>query len=133
VQYCWMADSEPASIEDFRSALAERGTDYLLVNQPDSNSAHIRFLGIFKGSPVIWDATVRALAYRQVGKARDNAVPRRQYIEIAPEGYPLRRITVGLNVAAIDPPALQKTIIMIRKYKRLHSGRHEFGAAANPG
>ena len=39
----------------------------------------------------------------------------------------MRSITIGLNVAAIDPPVLLKTTIMIRKYKRLRVGRHEFG------
>jgi hypothetical protein len=39
----------------------------------------------------------------------------------------MRSITIGLNVTAIDPPVLLKTTIMIRKYKRLHAGRHEFG------
>jgi hypothetical protein len=128
-----MVDSEPPSIEEFRSALAESGTEYILVGRPDGKSAHIRFLGVFNQLPVIWDATVRALAYGHADSGYVNVVPQRQYIEIAAEGFPLRRITVGLNVAVIDPPTLQKTIIMVRKYKRLHSGRHEFGAAAGPG
>ena len=104
-----------------------------MVSPSDGNSARIRFLGMFEDSPVIWDATVRALARGRPEQGCVNAAPQRQYLEIAPQGLPLRRITVGLNVTAIDPPVLLKTIIMVRKYKRLHSGRHEFGAAASTG
>ena len=122
-----MSDTETPSIEGFLSALAECGEDYLLVSQPDSTTAHIRFPGTFEDAPVIWDATVRALRYRNGGNEGIDTPTRRQYIDIAPEGFPMRSITIGLNVTAIDPPVLLKTTIMIRKYKRLHTGRHEFG------
>jgi hypothetical protein len=117
-----MNDSGPVLIEDFRSALAECGKDYILISQSGSDTAHIRFLGTFAASPVIWDATVQTMKYR-------DASAQRQYIDIAPQGFPLRCITIGLNVPAVDPPVLLKTITMIRKYKRLHAGRHEFGTA----
>jgi hypothetical protein len=122
-----MSDTETLSIEGFLSALAECGEDYLLVSQPDSATAHIRFPGTFEDAPVIWDATVRALQCRDGEHEGIDTPPRRQYIDIAPEGFPMRSITIGLNVTAIDPPVLLKTTIMIRKYKRLHAGRHEFG------
>jgi hypothetical protein len=128
-----MADSGLAAIEDFRLALAKCGADYITVSPSDGNSAHIRFLGMFEDSPVIWDATVVALARGHSEQGCDNAVPQRQYLEIAPQGPSLRRIRVGLNVAAIDAAVLLKTIIMVRKYKRLHTGRHDLGAAASPG
>ena len=114
-------------MEGFLSALAESGEDYLLVSQSDCATAHIRFPGTFENAPVIWDATVRALQCRKDGNGGFDAPQRRQYIDIAPQGFPMRGITIGLNVAAIDPPVLLKTTIMIRKYKRLRVGRHEFG------
>jgi hypothetical protein len=132
VRYCLMVEAAPVSIEDFRNTLAERGTDYILVSQSGSDRAHIRFLGVFENSPVIWDATIRALAHGRPGNACVKTDAQRQYLEIAPHGFPLRGIAVGLNIATIDHAALLKTIIMIRKYKRLHSGRHEFGSAARP-
>jgi hypothetical protein len=128
-----MTDSEPAVFEDFRQALAKCGADYLMVSPCNGKSARIRFLGVFEDAPVIWDATIRALACGRPEKGGVNTTPQRQYLEIAPKGLALRCITVGLNVAAIDPPALLKTIIMVRKYKRLHAGRHEFGTATVPG
>jgi hypothetical protein len=122
-----MSDTETVSMEGFLSALAESGEDYLLVSQSDSATAHIRFPGTFENAPVIWDATVRALQCRNGENEAIDAPQRRQYIDIAPQGFPMRSIAIGLNVAAIDPPVLLKTAIMIRKYKRLRVGRHEFG------
>jgi len=34
---------------------------------------------------------------------------------------------VVLDIPRIDEPAILRTIIMIRNYKRLYPGRHEFG------
>jgi hypothetical protein len=34
---------------------------------------------------------------------------------------------VGLHVERIDPPTVRKAMIMIRRYKRLRRGRHEYG------
>jgi hypothetical protein len=59
-----MDNPAPTSVEDFRSTLASCGKDYIQVDQPGSETAHIRFPGIFDDAPIIWDATVRALEYR---------------------------------------------------------------------
>lgn len=101
-------------VEEFSSSLAERGLEYQLVSRSGRGKVHIRFTGRFGGSPVIWDATICAQEF-----------PR--YIEVAENGYPVRRIAIGLNIAEIDHAAILRTMIMIRKYKRLHAGRHEFG------
>jgi hypothetical protein len=92
--------------------------DYELVElAPDGQRAQIRFRGPFEGREVIWDATVLRLA----GEGRS------QFIEVgeatSPQG---RALTVGLRVAVIDEPTLRKTVVMIRGYKRLRRGRHEF-------
>ena len=36
-------------------------------------------------------------------------------------------ITIGLNVPKLDAAVIEKTTIMIRNYKRLQTGRHEYG------
>jgi hypothetical protein len=36
---------------------------------------------------------------------------------------------IGLDVPVIDHPTLLKTLIMVRGYKRLRPGRHDFGPA----
>ena len=36
------------------------------------------------------------------------------------------KIRIGLQLERIDPQVILKTIIMVRKYRRLRTGRHEF-------
>lgn len=101
--------------------------DYQLVEQVGEQSATVEFDGIFEQRPVRWLATIVTLA--QEARTRSKTA-RRSFIEIDPDGenaqgrWPVR---VGLAVAAIDIPTIQKTIIMIRQYRRLRRGHFEFG------
>jgi hypothetical protein len=127
-----MNDATPCSLAQFRRKLEHSGRDYLHVAQPQPGHAHIRFTGPFEGRTILWDATVMTLVhYRGLAGGTDTAQPRRQFIEVGPEQNQLRKLVIGLNVAQINTPVLLKTIIMIRKYKRLHRGRHEYGDACN--
>jgi hypothetical protein len=112
-----MADT-PLSVDEFRAGLADRGEDYQLLGRHGDDEVRIRFTGTFEGADILWDATLRAQGKHHPG---------RQFIDIAGSGHPLRRIVVGLNVDTLDRATLLKTIIMVRNYKRLHTGRHEFG------
>ena len=56
-------------------------------------------------------------------------VQARSFILVHPETAGQRSIEVALPLACIDEPAISKTIVMIRQYRRLHEGRHEYGAA----
>ena len=56
------------------------------------------------------------------------AVAARPFIDIATRGSSIIGIKVGLAVAKLDVATLLKTIIMVRRYKRLRRGRFEFGA-----
>jgi hypothetical protein len=96
-------------------------SDYELL-AADPACARLRFLGRFEGRAVAWDATVRALG---AGAAR-------RYIDIGADGPDGVRLEVGLPLEALDAPALRKCVIMIRQYRRLRRGRHEFGGAARP-
>ncbi len=88
---------------------------------PDGRRAHIRFRGPFEGGEVTWEATVLSLS----GEGD-------QFIEVGEPTAHGRALTVGLRVAAIDEPTLRKTVVMIRRYKRLRRGRHEFFPGARP-
>lgn len=115
-------------IEKFRAELAREGRNYIYTNKPADDRAEIRFLGMFEGSELIWNANVMTLNYYNSHRAQAHLpVTTRQFIEVAETGNTARRITIGLDLTRIDPPALLKTIIMVRKYKRLRTGRHEFG------
>lgn len=112
-----------ACVERFRSELAATGADYLCESDLAGASLggpqlRVRFIGRFEQAEVVWDAHLLAL-----GQAADSA----QFIEIATPTARGRPIRIGLAVARIDRPTLLKTIIMVRNYKRLRLGRHEFG------
>ena len=114
----------------FAHYLAGIGQDYLLVDQCDDQHARLRFCGPFLGQAVVWDCEFVTLAAEQLDwRKHGTAVPPalRNFIDIGeagPHGMPLR---IGLAVARIDQAAIEKMIIMIRNYKRLHRGRHEYG------
>lgn len=114
---------EPAA---FRAYLERRGQDFALLTPLDASTVRLRFTGRIGGREVIWDARLLALAAREHAEDRP-AAGFSQFLDIGepgPAGIPL---TVGLAEQVVDLAVVQKTIIMIRKYKRLHPGRHEYG------
>jgi hypothetical protein len=116
---------DAADIDAFREELESTGREYRLLDRPDEKRVTLQFTGRFQDREVIWNATVVALDRHDGGA--DGPEARRQFIDIAPGDGVMRDIIVGLDLGQIDHPALLKTIIMIRKYKRLQVGRHEFG------
>jgi hypothetical protein len=85
----------------------------------------VTFRGMFQGREVIWEMQLGTLEYFRStpGPVADYRCP---FIEIAEGTGSPRLIRVGLALAIIDEPAIRKTIIMIRNYKRLAPGKHEF-------
>jgi hypothetical protein len=105
--------------------------DYELCAPPEPDRAEIRFEGRFQGRSVTWDAVV--LTLERYHRQHRGSVPARlrQFIDIraAHSQTAGPHVTVGLDVARIDRPTLLKCIIMLRQYKGLRVGRHEFGPA----
>ena len=123
-----MNDSTKATLESFRETLERNGTGFTHTAPAQENCAQIRFIGSFEGRPVIWDATIVTLDHRHAtGGGNERAHPGSQFIEIDEGEGDIRKITIGLQLERIDEQTILKTIIMVRKYKRLHTGRHEFG------
>jgi hypothetical protein len=105
-----------------------RGLSYTLLAAPGAEHARFAFPGSFQGEPMIWDATLLTLArYHADQPDAGQSVVRSAFLEIGGETAHGRAIRVALDVARIDEAAILRTIIMVRQYKRLHSGRHEFG------
>ena len=96
----------------------------------DTSFADFVFEGRFENRTVLWHCHLVTLA-SIAQKSREAS--QRQFIEIEPLAHvpgnekSAINITVGLNLAVIDAAAIKKTSIMIRNYKRLHAGRHEYG------
>lgn len=114
---------------DFEQILAQQGCNYDLLGGLDSPSCHLRFTGKFMGDFVIWDATLMSLTYYLHKLAIDgHSQPgARQFIEIGDDTRHGRQITIALDVPIIDRPTIVKTMIMVRQYKRMCPGRHEYG------
>lgn len=113
-----MSDPVPSQRHAASSAVYE-----LLDTAADGTQAHIRFRGPFEGREVTWDARLHALR-------APRPAARRPFFEISSprrNGIPIR---IGLDVGRLDAPTLHKAVIMVRQYKRLRRGRHEFGEPA---
>ena len=95
-----------------------------------ASAADFEFEGVYENRVIRWHCHLVTLAGIA---AHTGQALQRQFIEIDPQPLshdseiPQLKITVGLNVPAIDDSVIEKTIIMIRNYKRLRSGRHEYG------
>jgi len=123
------AAASSGDAERFCRWLAECGRDYFVVEQSDDRRVYIRFCGPFQGRPVVGDCefmTLAAESERQREIAAGSA-PLRNFIEIGPPGVRGLPLRVGLSLSRIDTPAIEKMIVMIRNYKRLRPGRHEYG------
>ncbi len=124
-----MNDGAGTTLESFRDTLERNGTGFTYTAPVQECCAQIRFIGSFEGRPVIWDATIMALEHTHGTDDRnEQAHPDRQFIEIDEGEGDIRKVRIGLQLHRIDEQTIFKTIIMIRKYKRLHTGRHEFGS-----
>lgn len=110
--------------------------EYTHVEPPHDDHVHVRFTGPFQGQQVTWDASITTLEHEY--RARNNSRrPRidaemRQFIDVGPAQGGTRALQIGLNVEQIDDPVIRKAIIMIRQYKRLYEGRHEYGETWSP-
>ena len=120
-------------ITAFKQKIADTDHDFECLTPLGGGHARFRFIGNFAGEPVIWDAHLYTLAYYvyEVEKKAQVGGSARQFIQVADEGKMGRRLEVGLNLPMIDDSAILKTIIMIRQYKRLAYGRHEYGETIN--
>ncbi len=89
-----------------------------MLDSGDDGYRVVQFAGAFAGREVCWNAVIRRIGADQ-----------RCYIEVGEETPDGIALEIGLTVARIDAPTVLKTITMIRQYRRLRGGRHEWGAA----
>lgn len=120
-----MSNENPQVAEVLRK-LADQELDYLCSATFPSTDVALRFIGPFQNRTVIWDATITTIQRYYEDRHQDVGKP---FIEIKEDTNSIFKLTVGLNLLAIDVPTIKKTIIMIRNYKRLSIGRHEWGDA----
>lgn len=124
-----MADAFEQAAQTLDRRLGETGEEYLLLEMPSSGQCRVQFTGQFNHRHVVWDVCIRTLAdyandIKQVTNQAE--IKLKQFIEIEQADACYRALVV-LKLGEINTAAIGPTIIMIRKYKRLHLGRHEYG------
>jgi len=116
----------------FSQYLRETGQAFLLLSEPGGQVVHVRFTGCFEGREVVWDCHFGTLAggFRYCTQQRETGAEQSRscFIDIGQPGNRGMPLRVCLNLPCIDIPSIRKMIIMIRNYKRLRFGRHEFAA-----
>ena len=120
----------PDGVARLRAELQAHGGDYVILSPLPGKLAHARFLGTFEQREVVWDMHLYTLAHHEQERGR---VP-------TADGFMLRglmiielasadtyHLEVALNVPVIDEPAIKKTIVMMRNYRKLRLGLRTWG------
>lgn len=120
-----MTAEKDARLNEFRRVLKIHQAPFLLHTTLPSDKVYIEFEGVLGNEPVVWHACIRTMQEY----ANHHAMPAdpMQFINIDVLNG-VHKLEVGLNISQIDQSAVERTIIMVRKYKRLRLGRHEYGA-----
>jgi len=118
-------------VEAFRTRLEQSGSDFICTSRLPAAVTTVSFLGQFQSQTVLWNMTLATLAhYRQSESAGIAGAGQRlfncPFIEIDAGVEGVFQLRVGLDLEIIDEPAIKKSIIMIRNYKRLVIGKIEF-------
>jgi hypothetical protein len=95
-----------------------------LIDPPGGISLRLRFEGPFEGRQVVWNATLRALGSSRGDPGQSGASG--NFIEVGEDTADGILLTIGLAVDRIDLPTVHKAVIMIRRFKRLRRGRHQW-------
>jgi len=99
---------------------------YSIIQQSGTQHAHIKFDGPFQGKMVTWNTYFFTFdGYHSKHKMATPVF--KQFIDVKPAQSNTMELTVVLNIAEINKPNIQKMMIMIKQYKNLTTGRHEYG------
>lgn len=99
---------------------------YKLISQTNTQLAHIQFEGPFQGETVTWDTHFFTLnGYVAHKNNKDEVLKQFIMLESIEDG--LLKLTVALKIPEINHQNIQKMMIMVKQYKNLSLGRHEYG------
>lgn len=99
---------------------------YTIINQFNTQHARIEFIGPFKGETVTWDTDFFTLeGFLAKENIKDTNL--KQFIDIKPVRSGVMKLTVVQKINEVNNPNIQKMMIMIKQYKELSPGRHEYG------
>jgi hypothetical protein len=119
------------TIAVFKQQLAKTGKNYLALSPIPALKVQLQFTGKLNEQEVLWDATLQTLASylaeNPQAKPSGKTFEAHSFMQVEPPQDNVSALKVVLAVPLIDEPTINKTIIMIRCYKRLKVGYHEFG------
>jgi len=99
---------------------------YTLIHQFNAQHAHIKFAGSFNGEIVTWDTDFYTLeGFLEEENIKDTNL--KQFIDIRPLQPGVMKLTIVLKINKVNEPSIQKMMIMIKQYRNLSLGRHEYG------
>jgi len=113
-----------------KQELVKSGKNYLALTPIPALKAHIQFVGKLQEQEVLWDTTIQTYASHLTENPpakSSKPLEIRSFMQVEPPKDGVSALKIVLAVPMIDEPTIKKTIIMIRCYKRLRVGYHEFG------
>lgn len=108
--------------DDLYQALQSSCVEYIAHSAVGEVEVAVVFTGQFESRPVTWRATIRCLA-------EDIDEQPKQFIDIRVNDPSRPEVTIGLPLKTINEPDVLKSIMMIRQYRNLRRGRHEFSGS----
>lgn len=120
-----IANKDTLEVSKFRQQLKASEQAFILESDVPADKVYLQFEGVFDGEVVIWHTCVQTVKEFSLNNPVDDDP--KQFINIELVGG-FHKLDIALNIKQIDMPALERTIIMIRRYKRLALGCHEYGA-----
>lgn len=99
---------------------------YTLIQQYNDQHIHLKFDGPFQDKIVTWDTHFFTLENYNAENGVQDA-DTKQFIDIESIESNSMRLTIALKIPDISHSNIQKMIIMIKQYKNLSIGRHEYG------
>ncbi len=96
-----------------------------LLDTPGAEILRLKFSGPFEGREVHWNATLHTP--EAWAHAFDESRPTQNIIEIRESDGDNLALNICLKVKSIDRPTIRKTVMMIRQYRHLARGRHQYG------
>lgn len=107
--------------------------DYQLLQPIHPQLARFCFHATFLQRPIEWQAELITLQHYYTLCVMEGIytagerVKLQQFIEIEDTQMVPRPVRIALAIPQINQASLLKTIIMLRNYKRLQTGRHAYG------
>jgi len=117
--------NDMAEVNRFRHKLEASEENFILESEIPAGKVYLQFEGVLEGVAVVWHACVQTV--KEYSKNSHVDEDPKQFINIEIKDG-LHKLDIALNIKQIDQAALERTIIMIRKYKMLRIGYHEYGA-----